>query len=580
MPTSTPAPKSPSRQRLRWAIGLLVLLQLYYLPQSRSQGIDQVQLVGTATSTGGSTVRSSVTDSNGNLYVMGDFSGSLQLGSTSLTSAGSLDFYVAKISPDGQWQWAVRGGGTDADRPLKIALDPSGLLRVTGRFASPTLALGSTTLTGNSYNTYFVAQLTTDGVWQTAFTVPLPAATSGTNAYDIAIDAGGNAIITGVFLGTVRFGTSQLTVRQPSPGHEDIFVAKLSPQGAWLWAYRAGSYLPDAPVAVAVDAADNVYLTGNISASADFGPFNLYPSSGGASDNADIFVAKLSSAGAWLWAKNAGGDWYDTCGGMTLDAAGNMYVTGRYSTARGMSGGASFGNTVLPDGAGGDDLFVAKVSAAGVWQWANRAGSSGNELGTSVTLDTQGNVYVGGNFSNTCAFGSYTCTTLGGNDAFIAKLNPTGAWQWGFGCGTTGNDVATTVAVNPQGRVYLGGNLPTAVSFGTPSQTLAAPKGFIARVAEQTTLSNRPGSAWAASISLYPNPVTNYITLKLPAPAVAQQIQATVYNALGQLVRTQPLQLPAGATSLKVAVDGMRPGTYTLQLQAAKEVVVRRFSIH
>ena len=99
-------------------------------------------------------------------------------------------------------------------------------------------------------------------------------------------------------------------------------------------------------------------------------------------------------------------------------------------------------------------------------------------------------------------------------------------------------------------------------------------------MADPTTLSNRPGSAWAAAISLYPNPVTDYITLKLPAAAVAQQIQATVYNALGQLVRTQPLQLPAGATSLKLAVDGMRPGTYTLQLQAAKELVIRRFSIN
>ena len=67
-------------------------------------------------------------------------------GSTTLTSAGGSDVFVAKLDSVGNFLWAVRSGGTDSDRGERIALDSSGNIYVSGYF-SGTSNFGSTTLT-------------------------------------------------------------------------------------------------------------------------------------------------------------------------------------------------------------------------------------------------------------------------------------------------------------------------------------------------------------------------------------------------------------------------------------------------
>jgi len=280
-------------------------------------------------------------DSSGNCYVTGYFSNTATFGSTSLTSSGIRDIFVAKLNASGVWEWAVKAGAASSDMGYGIAVDSSGNCYVTGYFEG-TATFGSTTLTGG-YQEIFVAKLNTSGVWQWAVK-----AGGGGSDYGrgIAIDSSGNCYVTGYFAGTATFGSTSLT----SSGNNDIFVAKLDTSGVWQWAVKAGGAASsgDYGRAIAADSSGNCYVTGYFSGTATFGSTSLTAAS------SDIFVAKLNTSGVWQWAVKAGGVSADYGQGIAIDSSGNCYVTGYFA------GTATFGSTSLTS-SGNNDIFVAKL---------------------------------------------------------------------------------------------------------------------------------------------------------------------------------------------------------------------------
>jgi hypothetical protein len=83
-------------------------------------------------------------DSSGNAYVTGYFFDRATFGSTSLTSSGSSDIFVAKLSSSGSWAWAIKAGGSSSDIGSGIAADSNANAYVTGSFS------GTATFGGNS----------------------------------------------------------------------------------------------------------------------------------------------------------------------------------------------------------------------------------------------------------------------------------------------------------------------------------------------------------------------------------------------------------------------------------------------
>ncbi|HHZ15495.1 MAG TPA: T9SS type A sorting domain-containing protein [Candidatus Cloacimonetes bacterium] len=297
-------------------------------------------------------------DAAGNGYVIGDYEGTATFGNHALTATGGewyeKDIFVAKFNPSGEWLWAVSGGGTWDDWGQSIALDGSGNIYVTGTFEI-TATFGDYTLTATGEDItsrdVFVAKMNQNGDW-------LWATKAGgilwENGSSIALDAAGNAYVTGDFCGTAYFGNHTLTASGDNDDDDycDIFVAKLDQNGNWLWAAQAGGALDDTGIDIALDAAGNVYVTGAFESSATFGDHNLTASLG--KIGIDLFLAKLDPNGDWLWAVKAGGPLIDIAFGLTPDGAGNTYVTGLCGPV------ASFGNhTVTANGF--FNIFVAKL---------------------------------------------------------------------------------------------------------------------------------------------------------------------------------------------------------------------------
>ena len=158
-------------------------------------------------------------DDVGNTYVTGFFQGTATFGSTTITSSGFSDIFVAKMDTNGNWLWAKNGGGTSDDSASSITLDDYGNTYLTGRFQGAA-TFGSATLTSSGDIDIFVAKMDVNGNW-------LWATKAGGIDYDegesISLDNAGNAHVTGYFTDTATFGSTSLT----SSGNQNIFVAKL-----------------------------------------------------------------------------------------------------------------------------------------------------------------------------------------------------------------------------------------------------------------------------------------------------------------------------------------------------------------
>ncbi len=293
---------------------------------------------GDPTSQGGYSV---ATDAAGNVVVMGNFFGTIDLGSGLLTSAGSSDVFVAKFDPAGNPVWSQRFGGANDQSGESVATDAAGNAVVTGAFTG-IADFGGGPLTGMGDDDIFVAKLDATGnhLWSKRF-----GDADYQVAKSVATDAAGNVVLGGYFFGAVDLGGGLLT----SAGGADVFVAKLDPAGNHVSSKRFGDTSNQLGQSVAVDTAGHVVITGGFDGTVDFG--------GGALTSAgdqDVFVAKFDPAANLVWSQRFGGGNSQHGLSLATDAAANVVMAGYFY------GSVDFGGGALTS-QGGYDVFVAKL---------------------------------------------------------------------------------------------------------------------------------------------------------------------------------------------------------------------------
>ena len=317
-------------------------------------------------------------------------------------------------------------------------------------------------------DTYEWSELPPEFVW---------AKTAGGVNYDsgfgIATDSEGNSYVVGRFEGTASFGAINLT--SSSILFWDIFITKIDAGGNFIWATKAGGANYDSGFDIAVDADDNIYITGIFSGTSNFGTISL--SSGSVPS---VFIAKLNSEGNFLWAVKAGGNnsITDYCYGKRLatDAQGNVYLTGRFA------GTIMFGTIPLTwDGEA--DIYIAKADPDGNFIWATKAGGIAFDDPYSIATDSAGNSYITGLFGETAYFGSFELISDGESEVFVAKINMDGQFEWATKAGGIANDKGCGIVVNNSGEVYITGNFEDTAYFGQIELTTDATNNiFVAKL--------------------------------------------------------------------------------------------------
>ncbi len=423
------------------------------------------------------------TDSMGNIYTGGSFSGSASFGPFTLNCAGNMDLFVTKQDPAGNWIWAVRAGGGYNVNCEGISVDDLGNVYLTGDF---NISASFGTININSVGQYdiYVAKLDPSGNWLWALCAGSPNMDGG---YGIVFDEPGNVYLTGYFSSAVSFGADVLT----STGGLEIFVAKLDTAGNWLWAVQGGGTDTDRSDGIAVDNLGLLHITGWFNGTASFGTHTLTCAGMG-----DIFIARLDQDGNWLAASRAGGTSTESGRCIGVDGSGNACIIGTFY------GTISFGDIELTDVSNYTDVFVAKLDPSGDWLWACRCGSNQGETFTGIAVDVSGNSYIIGDFEGTAAFGPFSLTSSGDKDVYVAKLDPSGIWLWAQRVGGTGYDVAQAIAVNAQGYVHMTGAFQLTADFGPFTLTSVAQSDiFIAKLYSHTTVNDLAALAVAGETS-------------------------------------------------------------------------------
>ncbi|MCC7374855.1 MAG: SBBP repeat-containing protein [Verrucomicrobiales bacterium] len=256
-------------------------------------------------------------DPGGNCFVTGSFSQTAIFDATSLTSRGSWDIFLAKFSPSGTQVWVTQAGGTQDDRGFGIVTDPTGNLFLTG-FFSAYATFGTIDVNGFGSHDVFLAKYDATGK---ALWVTKAGGSNLDNAYAVALDASGNAFVTGILRSATDFGGIPIT---PLGGF-DVVVAKFSPAGKCLWAKVFGSTSNDDQAeGIAVDRDGNCYVTGEFRASITFGPYGMT-----SRGSTDAFLLKLSGiSGEVMWAKQIGGTGDDLGYGIAIEGDQNWVWAG------------------------------------------------------------------------------------------------------------------------------------------------------------------------------------------------------------------------------------------------------------
>jgi gliding motility-associated-like protein len=427
----------------------------------------QVPNLEWAKNTSGSAFKESsgiATDPFGNTYVIGTFSGTADFdpgpGTFLITSiVNSRDAFILKLDPNGNLVWAKTIGGTGADEGKAITTDAAGNVYVAGGFSDVAdLDPGPGTFILNSFGNLdaFIVKLDINGnfIWARQL--------GGAEAdfpNDIKVDGSGNVLTTGYFGLIADFDPGPSVFPMTAIGFSDIFISKLTTNGNFVWAKSIGSPFYEYGYSIAVDASENVLVSGsfpNTIIDFDPGPGNFFLPGPGAENG---YVLKLTSAGNFDWALAYAGDPSTIADQLTVDNLGNVIVSGPFEGTVDFDPlGSGFSLTANPAGS----LFILKLAPDGSFTWAGAIGGSGTLYYGDIVSDDLNYIILTGNFESTVDFdpgpGTFDLTASGISDLFLLKLDDAGNLLWAAQMGGPGNsEFAYGVASDAAGNTYVTG---------------------------------------------------------------------------------------------------------------------------
>lgn len=502
-------------------------------------------------------------DKQGNVVVTGFYddlsSGpyTIDIGSTTLTSKGGVDVYVAKYNSAGQLLWAKTIGGVGEDRSTGIATDTTGNIYVCGYFNSATIYCDSLSANTTSGFNVFVCKFNSSGVVEWINTA---GGSSADYCYSIAVEPNGNGYLTGMFKSpTLSFGTIILN-NQYATFSAKLFIAKFSPAGNWAWAKTLSDGVSSGN-GICLGRNSDLFLTGSYSGTAAFDTTSIT-----SSGSKDIFIARYDTSGNPQWVKSIGGALEEGGNAITCDIHGNAILTGFTKSISLQIGGNSYSNSGSPDG----DILIIQYNLSGALNWARKATGYSNDTGLSIASDGLGNTYTTGYYNgSTLSFGAITInsasvtTSIG--DMFVVKYDSTGQSIWAKNLLASTGAWGKSIAADSIGNCYITGFFEDAtMNFGSTvlsntSFSFGWRDMYVGKIIHGGTPVSLHNNLIDNSLAVYPNPSSGKYYIHANSKQV---ISYEVYTSFGALIdkktveSNMPLidleQQPKGVYFLKI----------------------------
>ncbi len=397
-------------------------------------------------------------DANESIFVLGEFGDSAMIGGTKVKSTGAgADMFIAKMNSAGAFVWVKSFGSSFfLDQAIDLVTDVNGNVFVVGAI-SGTMDFGGVQVVGTVSSTVALAKY--DGSGNAQWAKLVPNATSGPGGivlsqdhlyvavgrtlakfnlagdtvwtrtipvsvnysvqyYDIAADIWGCVELVGKMAGTVTYGTDVLS--SVSTNDNDVLIVKYDPAGDVMWARRGGAISSpgqnDIAHSVATDTHGDVYVTGEYTGNAGFDTDSIAVGSA----IWGMFLVKYSASGNVEWARGTSGGLGTLCRGFEVRALANddALVATQFGLA------TTFGGSNFTTG-GGSDVLLFRVAGDGTLRWGQRSNTfatvaSAKGLAISAAGDA---ALVGGYFNTPITFGPNTLNIAGGfQDGFVARM--------------------------------------------------------------------------------------------------------------------------------------------------------------
>jgi hypothetical protein len=417
-----------------------------------------------------------------------------------------------------------------------------------------------------------------------------------------------------------------------------INVNKSDTAGNTIWAHTiAGATVNDNGEisAISYDPAGFILLTGIFYGTIDFDPgpgtFNMSCQLGG---TPNMFILKLDTAGNFVWARQLTGQTTAVrARGITVDAFGNVYSTGQFNdTVDFDPGPATYQLAGSSPSNGALDMYISSLDNAGNFRWATRVGTTADDGGNAIVInsagmlyipgfrfspvapynwmlivkaDTMGNIvwnktiagiggaavaigvqddlFLAGGFKGTIDFDPGTSVanmqSTGDGSVFILQLDSAGNYKTVKQ--STGIDsssaFATALHIDPAGSIFSSGLFTRTVDFNpgpavyNMSTTLLFPGWYATDLFVQKWnpwSSSVPGISLKNGISIYPNPVRDIVSI---STIINELGTVEVYDALGKKV----LSTYCSSPKVSIKMTHLSAGVYFFRTAAAYYKVIK-----
>lgn len=405
----------------------------------------------------GGTARGICTHDNGECIITGWFQNTMTFnGGPVLTSEGYSDIFLARYTTDGTLLWTKSVGGANTDVGNDICALPGGGFAVTGCFGD-TVEFGPGETLTSPVNSLFVAEYSATGDLE--WVVSVAAINGGLEGKSICALPDEGVAVTGHFSGTAVFGAGEPNETTLVSMGNNIFVAKYDKTGSFLWARSAGSTYSNGGYGICAASNGGVAVTGYFTGAAVFGePDNQETLS--CNGDHDIFVAKYTDNGDFLWAKSAGGTGNDLGLALCEHPDKTISVTGWFNGTA-VFGAGEQNETELVTPPQTSCSFVARYGENGVLEWAKNTGDTGLHSGKDICVHNDGSSVLLTGYANV------------GGGSLIMKYTSNGTCEWEQ---TTSSGEGTGISTFSDGTFAMSGNTQVGVyvaryGVSTPTPT-------------------------------------------------------------------------------------------------------------